>query len=149
MLYQSGPLEVVPFLESNWIVNCCGIASASLVFYDQLCMLPHEIELMWGRRFSSVTLLFYLNRWATFIWAVTILLNANLGNPKFESPLLQRSSRFVYRISEYFLGSGLMTHGRISLAVSVWMYSVSSSIFFCSPFGQVTYVANSECDTTD
>ncbi|OCH85361.1 hypothetical protein OBBRIDRAFT_320796 [Obba rivulosa] len=25
---------------------------------------------MWGRKWSSVTLLFYFNRWTTFIWVV-------------------------------------------------------------------------------
>ncbi|OCH91746.1 hypothetical protein OBBRIDRAFT_774647 [Obba rivulosa] len=32
--------------------------------------LSYEVELIWGRKWSSVTLLFHLNRWTTFIWAV-------------------------------------------------------------------------------
>lgn len=47
---------------------------------------------MWGRKFSSVTLLFHLNRWITLSWAMVNLLVSNLGNPEFESSLMQRSS---------------------------------------------------------
>ncbi|OCH92745.1 hypothetical protein OBBRIDRAFT_702106, partial [Obba rivulosa] len=41
-----------------------------LVFYDHIITSSSEIELMWGRRFTSVTVLFHLNRWVIFFWAV-------------------------------------------------------------------------------
>ncbi|EMD33135.1 hypothetical protein CERSUDRAFT_68193 [Gelatoporia subvermispora B] len=44
--------------------------SVAFVLYDHAITLPSEVSLIWGRKWSSVTLLFYLNRWATFIWAV-------------------------------------------------------------------------------
>ncbi|OCH84465.1 hypothetical protein OBBRIDRAFT_741595 [Obba rivulosa] len=44
-----------------------------LVFYDHITTLPREVNLIWGRKLNSVTLLFYLNRWATFMWAVVQL----------------------------------------------------------------------------
>lgn len=53
---------------------------------------------MWGRKFSSVTLLFHLNRWITLAWALVALLDANLSNPEFESSLLQRSSVRALRL---------------------------------------------------
>ncbi|OCH84034.1 hypothetical protein OBBRIDRAFT_742282, partial [Obba rivulosa] len=39
-------------------------------FYDHACTLSREVELIWGRKLSSVTVLFHLNRWTIFLWAV-------------------------------------------------------------------------------
>ncbi|OCH88700.1 hypothetical protein OBBRIDRAFT_733874, partial [Obba rivulosa] len=39
-------------------------------FYDHIITFSSEIELIWGRRFTSVTLIFHLNRWLIFLWAV-------------------------------------------------------------------------------
>ncbi|OCH87052.1 hypothetical protein OBBRIDRAFT_736855, partial [Obba rivulosa] len=41
-----------------------------LVLYDHATTLSREIEFIWRRQWNSVTLLYYLNRWTTFIWAV-------------------------------------------------------------------------------
>ncbi|OCH90590.1 hypothetical protein OBBRIDRAFT_696765, partial [Obba rivulosa] len=43
---------------------------AALVLYDHAATFSREIELIWGRKWSSVVLLYYLNRWTTFIWAL-------------------------------------------------------------------------------
>lgn len=55
-------------LICNW-----ALTVAVIVIYDHLTTLAREHEFMWGRKFSSVTLLFCLNRWTTFIWALTDL----------------------------------------------------------------------------
>ncbi|OCH90431.1 hypothetical protein OBBRIDRAFT_754960 [Obba rivulosa] len=58
------------FLQANWIGSCCTVAASTMVFYHHISTLAQEIELIWGRKWSSVTMLFHLNRWAIFVWAV-------------------------------------------------------------------------------
>lgn len=67
-------------------------AHEAIIFYDYVSTLPREVEFMWGRKLSSVTLLFYANRWATLVWAVCVLLQSNLSNLEFETSMLQRLS---------------------------------------------------------
>ncbi|OCH89519.1 hypothetical protein OBBRIDRAFT_794213 [Obba rivulosa] len=66
--------EVVSILQSGFVHNYCAIATSTLVFYDHAITLNNEIELIWRRKFSSVTLLFHLTRWTTLLWAVATLL---------------------------------------------------------------------------
>ncbi|EMD37433.1 hypothetical protein CERSUDRAFT_65109 [Gelatoporia subvermispora B] len=61
---------IVSILQSDWISTCCTVATSVLVFYDHIMTLPREIDLIWGRKWSSVTILFHFNRWAIFVWAV-------------------------------------------------------------------------------
>ncbi|OCH85850.1 hypothetical protein OBBRIDRAFT_280645 [Obba rivulosa] len=68
MSLQYGPeavvmLEVINILDSTWIQKCCVIAAFGLVLCDHTSTLIREVELIWGRRLTSVTILFYLNRW--------------------------------------------------------------------------------------
>ncbi|EMD35285.1 hypothetical protein CERSUDRAFT_124639 [Gelatoporia subvermispora B] len=64
------PAGDVAGVKAYWIFDCCVIASVAVVFYDHLITLPLEVELIWGRKFNVVTLLFYLNRWTIFAWAM-------------------------------------------------------------------------------
>lgn len=64
----------------------------AIVFYDYISNLPREIELIWGRGFSTVTLMYHLNRWLTLAWAVIGLLQSHLGKPEYESSLSQKLS---------------------------------------------------------
>ncbi|EMD34558.1 hypothetical protein CERSUDRAFT_75523 [Gelatoporia subvermispora B] len=50
--------------------SMCWTASICLVFYDLLTTLSNEVEYIWRRRFSSVTLLFLLNRHALLVLAL-------------------------------------------------------------------------------
>ncbi|EMD39750.1 hypothetical protein CERSUDRAFT_71615 [Gelatoporia subvermispora B] len=47
----------------------------ALVLWDHASSLSKESETIWGRGFNSVTLLFYLNRWITFSWAIVNLMD--------------------------------------------------------------------------
>ncbi|OCH84701.1 hypothetical protein OBBRIDRAFT_741139 [Obba rivulosa] len=47
-----------------------GIYLPALVFYDHILMLPRAVKLIWSRKLSCFTLLFYLNRYTIFVWAV-------------------------------------------------------------------------------
>ncbi|OCH91636.1 hypothetical protein OBBRIDRAFT_728430, partial [Obba rivulosa] len=42
----------------------------ALVFYDHARTSGREFDLIWGRKHSSVTILFHVNRWVTFAWAI-------------------------------------------------------------------------------
>ncbi|EMD37038.1 hypothetical protein CERSUDRAFT_124023 [Gelatoporia subvermispora B] len=80
--------EIVSFLSSNFIASCCSVAAinehqhmrlsassadanrVALVVYDHMITFSRETEFIWGRKISSVTILFYLNRWLNLAWAV-------------------------------------------------------------------------------
>ncbi|OCH85813.1 hypothetical protein OBBRIDRAFT_739193 [Obba rivulosa] len=47
----------------------------ALVFYDHACTLSEEIEYIWERKMSSVIILFHLNRWSIFFWAILNFVN--------------------------------------------------------------------------
>ncbi|OCH88714.1 hypothetical protein OBBRIDRAFT_836366 [Obba rivulosa] len=62
--------DLASILHSNSIRDYCGIAARLILLYDQIITLPLEKEVIWERRISSVTLLYYLNRWSAFVWAL-------------------------------------------------------------------------------
>ncbi|EMD34227.1 hypothetical protein CERSUDRAFT_75815 [Gelatoporia subvermispora B] len=72
---------LVGYLQPAWVGSCCNVAVASLVIYDYATTLEREVELMWRRKLTSVTMLFYLNRWVTVIWVAHKLLISNLLSP--------------------------------------------------------------------
>ncbi|EMD39647.1 hypothetical protein CERSUDRAFT_121870 [Gelatoporia subvermispora B] len=73
--------DLLPFLQAkhlftsdgrptSWIGSCCTVAASTLIFYYHASTLAKEVEFMWGRKRSSVTALFHVNRWAILLWAV-------------------------------------------------------------------------------
>ncbi|OCH92797.1 hypothetical protein OBBRIDRAFT_886033 [Obba rivulosa] len=62
--------EIAQIAQSGWIGNTCSLSACAIVFYDHVVTLSREVELMWGRKLTSVIMLFYLNRWSIFVWAV-------------------------------------------------------------------------------
>ncbi|OCH92598.1 hypothetical protein OBBRIDRAFT_421936 [Obba rivulosa] len=119
--------EVTSIARSLGISYCCITAGSTLVFWDHLSSFSKEAESIWGRRLNSVTLLFYLNRWATFAWALVNLTNLlPLSNiPVIARPtitLVKRSSSCLPSIGQRFLEFGSMqlvvgTHGLRSFFV--------------------------------
>ncbi|OCH91914.1 hypothetical protein OBBRIDRAFT_791776 [Obba rivulosa] len=65
--------EVIVSMKSTWIADCCAAACTALVLYHHLTTVSHEVRYMWGRRWNSVTIIFFLNRWTTFVWAIISL----------------------------------------------------------------------------
>ncbi|EMD39646.1 hypothetical protein CERSUDRAFT_81028 [Gelatoporia subvermispora B] len=63
--------ELITLLQSNWTNNCTAIATCALVFYDHATTISREVDYIWGRKLNSVTLLFHLNRWTLFAWAIS------------------------------------------------------------------------------
>ncbi|OCH93197.1 hypothetical protein OBBRIDRAFT_351068 [Obba rivulosa] len=51
-------------LQSESILRYCQAGVSALVLYEHVTTVPEEINTMWGRRWSSVTVIFYLMRWA-------------------------------------------------------------------------------------
>ncbi|OCH88096.1 hypothetical protein OBBRIDRAFT_780678 [Obba rivulosa] len=74
MAQQYVQLQVLSALASGWIDNCCLVAALALVTTDHLRTFTRERNLIWHRKFNSVTLLFYVNRWVTLAWVITQLL---------------------------------------------------------------------------
>ncbi|EMD39208.1 hypothetical protein CERSUDRAFT_93255 [Gelatoporia subvermispora B] len=67
--------QIIAYLQANWLEGNFNVAGSTLVFYYHATSLSSEIEYIWGRKLSSVTMLFYLNRWTTFAWAVLHMSN--------------------------------------------------------------------------
>ncbi|EMD35280.1 hypothetical protein CERSUDRAFT_85296 [Gelatoporia subvermispora B] len=57
-------------MQNSWIESCLTVAGIALVFYDHIMTISHEMEFIWNRKLSCVTLLFHLTRWASFVWAI-------------------------------------------------------------------------------
>ncbi|OCH92593.1 hypothetical protein OBBRIDRAFT_886094 [Obba rivulosa] len=70
--------EVTSIAQSLWLSYCAILAGSTLVFWDHISSFSHEVQFIWGRKLNGVTLLFHLNRWTTFVWAV---MNATLILP--------------------------------------------------------------------
>ncbi|OCH88353.1 hypothetical protein OBBRIDRAFT_92438 [Obba rivulosa] len=62
--------EALAIIESDFIESCCTVATCVLVLYDYSTTFSREVELIWGRKRTSVTVLFHLNRCTVFVWAV-------------------------------------------------------------------------------
>ncbi|EMD30894.1 hypothetical protein CERSUDRAFT_100903 [Gelatoporia subvermispora B] len=65
------PADIVVALRAGYVDSYCTIVASVIVVYDHLTTLSREYEFIWGRKFSSVTLLFHLNR--CFILAFVVL----------------------------------------------------------------------------
>ncbi|OCH87918.1 hypothetical protein OBBRIDRAFT_836984 [Obba rivulosa] len=156
MSLSYGAIEAESWVQSEWIENCCNVASACLVFYDHFATLGREIDLMWNRRLSSVTLLFHFNRWATLIWVIVTLLESNLSNLEYESSLMQslpvnvRLGIFGYvlevalfgfwaGIRMYAVSSGSWPLAFITSLLS--MVTVGTNVY--AYFGATTYIMGS------
>ncbi|OCH84185.1 hypothetical protein OBBRIDRAFT_839898 [Obba rivulosa] len=65
--------DIIRGLESIRAETYCGVAASALVFYDYASTMSREVQFMWRRPVSIVTVLFLMNRWAMLMWAVAIL----------------------------------------------------------------------------
>ncbi|EMD39440.1 hypothetical protein CERSUDRAFT_71362 [Gelatoporia subvermispora B] len=74
LLTASPPLSTYKFDPPLVYSPCYGttrvLTVLAVVVYDHLSTWAREYEFIWGRKFSSVTLLFHLNRWSIFAWAL-------------------------------------------------------------------------------
>ncbi|EMD40385.1 hypothetical protein CERSUDRAFT_70771 [Gelatoporia subvermispora B] len=64
-----------------------------LAIYDYLIALNREIDLIWGRKLNSVTLIFHLNRWTTILFMVVNILSQFLSYEQYP----MRLSRTICR----------------------------------------------------
>ncbi|EMD34556.1 hypothetical protein CERSUDRAFT_75521 [Gelatoporia subvermispora B] len=55
----------------NWLAYSNYPAASTVVFYDYFTNISREIEYIWKRPFSAVTVLFGINRFALLVWAVS------------------------------------------------------------------------------
>ncbi|OCH84820.1 hypothetical protein OBBRIDRAFT_763771 [Obba rivulosa] len=71
--YSDEIQAIIATLQSSNTVNGCIVAGSTLAFFDHASTVTREIELIWSQKFSAVALLFHLNRWALFLWAINNL----------------------------------------------------------------------------
>ncbi|OCH90494.1 hypothetical protein OBBRIDRAFT_776875 [Obba rivulosa] len=62
--------QIISALKTDSIEAYCTVASSALILYDHLSTFSREVEFIWGRKFNSVTMLFYFNRWINFSSAI-------------------------------------------------------------------------------
>ncbi|EMD41259.1 hypothetical protein CERSUDRAFT_78919, partial [Gelatoporia subvermispora B] len=70
MANSAAAQDLAMVLQQIWFENACSVSAAVLVLYDHSCSLSQEVKVIWGRKWSSVTLLYHLNRWGIFAWAL-------------------------------------------------------------------------------
>ncbi|EMD32804.1 hypothetical protein CERSUDRAFT_77180 [Gelatoporia subvermispora B] len=71
--------DLVGLLQSNWNQNCYSVVLSCILIYDCILTFAREVELMWGRKFSCVTLLFFSNRWLTILWSIGVIMQLYPG----------------------------------------------------------------------
>ncbi|OCH85336.1 hypothetical protein OBBRIDRAFT_740048, partial [Obba rivulosa] len=104
---------------------------AAFVLHKHVATLPHEVELIWGRKWSSVTLLFFLNRWFTFIWAMRNFLGVCNGFIYFNNIMIF----LLYMIWAVF--SGIRMY---AISGRIWWLASAVSLLNLAPV-----VVNSVC----
>ncbi|EMD31156.1 hypothetical protein CERSUDRAFT_100614 [Gelatoporia subvermispora B] len=62
--------QVISYVSSTVVQNYCIVASATFVVYDHVCTIADEVQLIWGRKLTGPTILFYINRWMLMIFAI-------------------------------------------------------------------------------
>ncbi|EMD35580.1 hypothetical protein CERSUDRAFT_75141 [Gelatoporia subvermispora B] len=79
--------EIVSYMSSTLIGNYCAASATCIVLpafsslisltaipvivvYDHICTIPMELRLIWGKRLNLTILLFHINRWIIFAWAI-------------------------------------------------------------------------------
>ncbi|CCM04122.1 uncharacterized protein FIBRA_06283 [Fibroporia radiculosa] len=69
------PPVVVQVLEAGYPLLYVGVAVGALVIYDHVITLALEIQLIWRCKATGATLIFFLNRYLLFIYAMSSILN--------------------------------------------------------------------------
>jgi len=81
---SSPTLEDVYIALATYVfrTNCVDAAVLSLALYDYLLNVGFEVEFIWGKRFSWLTLAYILLRYIGLVYVVTsILLNLSVSLP--------------------------------------------------------------------
>ncbi|EMD39786.1 hypothetical protein CERSUDRAFT_121967 [Gelatoporia subvermispora B] len=78
---QSVGNQLIDAARSEWIASLVMIAASDawqlnvlsgiqvVVVYDHLVSVSKEVQHVWGRSWSSVNVLYYINRWTALVWA--------------------------------------------------------------------------------
>jgi len=108
--------ELVPVLGSIKTVSFLNVVSASLMIFDYLLTLQREIDYVWMRPFSYVSVLFMLVRYMPFFDLSMTLLQTFVPHP---------SSHFcitVYRLEGYSFGLGFIFSDAILTirTIAIW-----------------------------
>ncbi|OCH84824.1 hypothetical protein OBBRIDRAFT_740914, partial [Obba rivulosa] len=94
------------------------------MIYDHLCTLTREFELLWDKKFNSVTLIFHLNRWISLAWTMLNIAKPFLSLGTYSVSLFPRDIlRIQYpnflRIVFSAIRMYAVSHGNLALALTV------------------------------
>ncbi|OCH90808.1 hypothetical protein OBBRIDRAFT_825716 [Obba rivulosa] len=114
------PDAIFTVLHQDFITGYVSLAGSVLILYDQLLMLPHEVQYIWGRKFTSVTGIFYLNKWISIAWAMM-----TIGS--FWTPTFLRGCLAVYDLEDVI---GLCLFIVWAVFSSVRVYAISGGTWW-------------------
>ncbi|OCH92644.1 hypothetical protein OBBRIDRAFT_423876 [Obba rivulosa] len=96
--------------NNEWISSLASLAGSAIVFHDHLITVSQEVQFVWGRRWTSVNLLFYLNRWITLLWAC---LNVAILFPMVSPNVSEKKICIKQPVADIFFEQGLRCHEQL------------------------------------
>ncbi|OCH92753.1 hypothetical protein OBBRIDRAFT_864829, partial [Obba rivulosa] len=133
--------EVTAILQTTWIDSKCAVAVSTLVFYDHISTLSREVEFIWGRKITSSTILFYLNRWMILTWAVM-----NLTAEFYIFPTLSVIDPGRIMLNQWLGFSAVRVY---AVSGGSWWPAIAVGALNLVPFGtnavKITYINASSC----
>ncbi|EMD31434.1 hypothetical protein CERSUDRAFT_100458 [Gelatoporia subvermispora B] len=134
-------IAMAPIYAANFMTST---ASAGLVIYDIITTLSDEVHYIWRRQFSSVTLLFWLNRSALLLWAAAALYlsfgsaaastvdSATTGDPlllscSFAEDLLSVSEMLINFVQAVFMSVRVyaLSGGQLRMTVVLFIFGLT------------------------
>ncbi|EMD37428.1 hypothetical protein CERSUDRAFT_73324 [Gelatoporia subvermispora B] len=111
------------------------LASAALVIYDHLITFSDEVKFIWGRKLTSVTLLFYVNRWAIILWAlcqISTLFDMTLPSLFCRAQALINDILVGILFATWSLVSAIRAH---AVSLGTWWITIPVLLFTMMPVG--------------
>ncbi|OCH88960.1 hypothetical protein OBBRIDRAFT_779157, partial [Obba rivulosa] len=130
-----GAQQLINAIQSGRISNSCGLAASTVVLYDHLSTLSREHQFVWGRKLDAVTLLFHLNRWIIFTWAVMNMLYVFLNFKTLQSCLGFVYSFYIVELVLIVLWAAFSAIRVFAISQGNWSFSLAVFLLGMVPFG--------------
>ncbi|GBE83894.1 hypothetical protein SCP_0509510 [Sparassis crispa] len=130
--------ELLMILNGSFISSCCELSICAVILYEHLVTFGTEYDLVWGRKLTGPNVIFFINRYALFVWSIVNI----LGLFSWESA---RRYNFFWQCAEAFVMQ-LMVYTIWAVFSGLRVYAVSSrNWYFTVPtvaLGMVPVAAN-------
>jgi len=125
--------------RSAVIEDYCYIAGAALLLYDTAITLGQEVELIWIRRRSAVTVLFLVNRVLSIMMAVSMVLGAP-NWPQLTSCTGITTFGMIPQLLLFFVWAAFSALRVYAIGGQAWRTASLVFILSCAPFATNLYI---------